>query len=348
MKLNGRRTICVWITTTLVGLFAQLPIAATAQTSADLAIAIYNTPLDVYTNDYMPYSMFVTNLGPGTVSSVVVTNILPSGFSLIGATPAYTLTGNTLTFNLGSLTNLAVQKLTVSAKPTSAGSYTISSSVSSTSNTDPNTANNSANFSVNVGIYLSSTLTMSLVSTQFINFQDGLEDQWAQISNGGSSPIASARIVVSGLTTESLYFAAGTNNGNPFVIYGSTLAPGQSANLLLEFYPYGSFTFSSSQLHAFATPLANLTPPSNLGAPMSPSYSVQTSTNTVLIEWPSVVGQRYTVIYSDNPEFANPLFAPPTIVAPANIVQWIDYGPPLTVSAPTNAVPRYYRIYLTP
>jgi len=348
MKSQGQPAISVWLASILIGLFAQLPFTAAAQTSADLAIAIYNTPLDVYTNDYMPYSMFVTNLGPGTVSSVVVTNILPSGFSLIGATPAYTLTGNTLTFNLGSLTNLAVQKLTVSAKPTSAGSYTISSTVSSTSNTDPNTANNSAGFSANVGNYLPSALTMSLISTQFINFQSGLEDQWVQLLNAGSIPVASARIVVSGLTTKSLYFAAGTNNGNPFVIYGSTLAPGQNAELLLEFYPYGSFTFSSSQLQAFSTPLANLTPPSNLGAPMSPSYAVRTSTNTVLIEWPSVVGQRYTVVYSDNPEFANPLFAPPTIAAPANIVQWIDYGPPLTVSAPTNAVPRYYRIYLTP
>jgi uncharacterized repeat protein (TIGR01451 family) len=332
----------------LVGIHLKYPGVATAQTSADLTIAMYNTPLDVYTNDYMPYSMFVTNLGPGTVASVVVTNILPSGFSLIGATPAYTLTGNTLTFNLGSLTNLAVQKLTVSAKPSSAGSYTVSSSVSSTSNTDPNTANNVSGFSVNVGNYLPSTLTMSLVSTNFTNFQLGLQDQWAQISNVGSSPIASARIVVSGLTTKSLYFAAGTNNGNPYVIYGSTLAPGQSAELLLEFNPHGSFTFSSSQLQAFSTPLANLTPPGNLGAPMSPSYAVRTSTNTVLIEWPSVVGQSYTVVYSDNPEFANPLFAPPTIVAGANIVQWVDSGPPLTVSAPTNALPRYYRIYLTP
>ena len=48
----------------LVGIFLQIPGTATAQTSADLAIAIYNTPLDVYINDYMPYTMFVTNLAP--------------------------------------------------------------------------------------------------------------------------------------------------------------------------------------------------------------------------------------------------------------------------------------------
>jgi len=343
--------MCARLSTILVGLFAQLPIAATAQTSADLAIAIYNTPLDVYTNDYMPYSMFVTNLGPGTVSSVVVTNILPSGFSLIGASPAYTLTGNTLTFNLGSLTNLAVEKLTVSAKPASAGSYSFSSSVSSTSNTDPNSANNSASFSVNVRNYLSGSLTTSLIFTQYNNLDVGLEDQWIQIANTGTAPIASARVVVSGLTAKSLYFNAGTNNGNPFVLYGSTLNPGQSANILLEFYPHGQFTFNQTQMQAFATSMANLGPPGNLGSPIAPSVEVRLTslaTNSVLIEWPSVPGQSYTVLYSDNPDFANPLFAPPTFVAPANDVQWIDPGPPVTVSAPTNAVPRYYRIYLTP
>ena len=173
MKLQRQPSICVWLTTILIGLFALLPNAAKAQTSADLAIAIYNTPLDVYTNDYMPYSMFVTNFGPGTVSSVVVTNILPSGFSLIGASPAYTLTGNTLTFNLGSLGNLAVQKLTVRAKPASAGSYTFTATVSSTSNTDPNTANNSASFGVGVGNYLSGNLAVSLISTQMYDPANG-------------------------------------------------------------------------------------------------------------------------------------------------------------------------------
>ena len=131
MKLQRQPSICVWLTAILIGLFAVLPNAAKAQTSADLAIAIYNTPLDVYTNDYMPYSIFVTNFGPGTVSSVVVTNILPSGFSLIGASPTYTLTGNTLTFNLGSLGNLAVQKLTVRAKPANTG-LSFTATVSST------------------------------------------------------------------------------------------------------------------------------------------------------------------------------------------------------------------------
>lgn len=334
----------------LVGIFLQFPGTATAQTSADLAIAIYNTPLDVYVNDYMPYTMFVTNLGPGTVSSVVVSNPLPAGFSLVDASPTYTLTNNAVVFNLGSLTNLAVQKLIVRAKPNSAGSYTFSASIGSTNNSDPNGANNSASFNVSVGNFLAGSFTTSLVSTQWINFVDGSLGQWIQFTNNGSSPIASARVVVSGLTTNGLSNAAGTNNGNPFIIYGSTLNPGQSGNMLLEFFPRNYFPFSASQIQAFATPLANLPPPANLGTPITPIFSARLTghlTNSVLIQWPSVLGQSYTVLYSDNPNFANPLFAPPTVVAPANEVGWVDYGPPLTISQPTNSV-RYYRVYVTP
>jgi uncharacterized repeat protein (TIGR01451 family) len=345
----------MWLTAILIGLFAVLPNAAKAQTSADLAIAIYNTPLDVYTNDYMPYSMFVTNFGPGTVSSVVVTNILPSGFSLIGASPTYTLTGNTLTFNLGSMGNLAVQKMTVRAKPASAGSYTFTATVSSTSNTDPNTANNSASFSVGVGNYLSGNLSASLISTQLYNSSDGLVEQWMQITNKGSSPVASARVVVTGLLTNLLFNAAGTNNGNPFMIYGSTLNPGQSANMMLEFFALNYFAFNNSQLQPFATPLANLSPPANLVGPISP-YLVFRSTGTnfmfggrELAYFSTVPNLNYTVEYSDNPQFANPLVAlPVSVMAPVNTMIFIDYGPPATVSFPTNNSPRYYRMYLSP
>jgi hypothetical protein len=42
------------------------------------------------------------------------------------------------------------------------------------------------------------------------------------------------------------------------------------------------------------------------------------------------------------------MIAPPAIVAPANRVQWIDYGPPTTTSAPTNSSARFYRVFQNP
>ena len=68
----------------------------------------------------------------------------------------------------------------------------------------------------------------------------------------------------------------------------------------------------------------------------------------MLIEWPAITNRTYTVVYSDNVSFSNAMIAPPSIVAPANDMEWIDYGPPTTVSAPTNASSRFYRVFLNP
>jgi uncharacterized repeat protein (TIGR01451 family) len=335
---------------TFIGAFLQFPNTASA---ADLAVSIYNTPLDVFTNDYMPYTMYVTNFGPGTVASVVVTNTLPSGFSVVDSSAAYTLAGNSLVFSLGSLTNLAVQKIIVRAKAANSGVYTFSASVSAVGNSDPNPANNTNSFSVAVGNFFPGNLTVSLISTQSVDPQTALMSQFVHILNNGSASVLSTRIVVSGLTNR-LWMAAGTNNGNPFVIYGSPLAPGQAGNLLLEFAPTNSFPLINSQLSAFAAPLAALYPPGNLGIPIAVLSEVRGSSSAVapgavVVSWPSVVNQAYTVLYSDNPEFANPVLSP-QIVPPVGTsqAQWVDYGPPATVSFPTNVTPRYYRVFLNP
>jgi hypothetical protein len=67
-----------------------------------------------------------------------------------------------------------------------------------------------------------------------------------------------------------------------------------------------------------------------------------------LIEWQAITNHTYTVVYSDNILFSNAMIAPPSIVAPANEVQWIDYGPPTTVRTPTNSSARFYRVFLNP
>jgi len=42
------------------------------------------------------------------------------------------------------------------------------------------------------------------------------------------------------------------------------------------------------------------------------------------------------------------MIAPPSIMAQANDTEWIDYGPPATVSAPTNFPVRFYRVIQNP
>jgi hypothetical protein len=73
------------------------------------------------------------------------------------------------------------------------------------------------------------------------------------LSNAGPTSVDSARVIVTGLTNR-LSNAMGTNNGNPYVTYASTLTNGQGgAYLLLQFYPNQSaFPFTNSQMQAEA------------------------------------------------------------------------------------------------
>jgi hypothetical protein len=66
----------------------------------------------------------------------------------------------------------------------------------------------------------------------------------------------------------------------------------------------------------------------------------------IFLEFPSLTNRAYTVEYSSN--LLNWLAAQPLTVTPANYTSWIDYGPPTTVSHPTNTPMRFYRVFLNP
>jgi hypothetical protein len=224
-------------------------------------------------------------------------------------------------------------------------------SVVGTNNTvlDPILANNLASNNITVLSYPAGQLSATMVSTQQYNPQNGLVEQSILLSNTGTIAVVSARVVVTGLTNQ-LFNAWGTNNGNPFVVYDATLTNSQSVNLLLQFFALNYFSFTNSQLNPFAVTNINLAPPA---AAVSTNLNIArivrlANNDDMLIEFPSLTNRTYTVVYSDNILFANAMVAIPSIVAPANRTQWIDYGPPTTVSHPTNAPIRFYRVFLNP
>ena len=111
-----------------------------------------------------------------------------------------------------------------------------------------------------------------------------------------------------------------------------------------------AFRFTNSQLQAYAVSVPNLAPPAvtTMSTNFNISRIIKRANGSILIEWPSVTNRTYTVVYSDNVMFSNAMIAPPSIIAPANKTQWVDYGPPTTVSHPTNEPMRFYRIFLNP
>lgn len=318
-------------------------------TDADLAVALVGPRQAVITNDWMTYQVLVTNLGPDTATDVLLTNSLPAGVGLRGVSPrgqSYRVSGTNLIFSLGTLADGAFTNLALTVQPTNAGPADFIASVVSSTVSDTNTVNNVANTNIVVGGYLSGQLTATLVSTQRLNLLNGFMEQTVVLSNAGPSSVAAARVVVSGLTSQ-LSNAEGTNNGEPFVVYGSSLEPGASARLLLQFKT-PDYRPVAASVQAFGVPAFNWSPALPLGTPVSGLRIFRLPSGNMLVEFPSLTNRTYTVVYSDNVNFTNPLAAQPSIVSPANFVFWIDYGPPGTVSPPTNSLSRFYRVFLNP
>ena len=319
----------------------------TAQT--DLGVSIVPPVQAVVTNDLTTYDVIVINLGPSAAPGVILTNTLPAGVALKGVNQAYTVSGNNLIFSLGTIASGGATSLQFLIQPTNAGVRTFSASVGALNLLDPNTTNNSASTNVTVIGYLPGALVAITNSAQTLNRQNGLTEQSILLSNTGTNEVAAARVVVTGLSNQ-LFNAVGTNNGSPFVYYSATLGAGKSVNLLLQYNPRGFFPFTNEQLHAFAVPLPNWTPPKATSTSPNVNLSriTQLSNGTMLIEFPATLGQSYTVVYSDNVLFSNAMIAPPAIIAPANGVGWIDYGPPTTAKAPTAVSARFYRVFQNP
>ena len=73
---------------------------------ANLGVAITGPSVAVLANDWMTYSVTVTNTGSNSANNVVLSNTLPAGVGLIGVTPAtppFTVSSNVMVFNLGSM-----------------------------------------------------------------------------------------------------------------------------------------------------------------------------------------------------------------------------------------------------
>ena len=348
-------TVTVVDTNTFNIAVASLVIQVTnpaALSQADLAVSITGPVQAVITNDYFAYGVLVTNLGPADATGVVLTNSLPPGVRLVDFQPsglAHTTYGSNEVFALGTLTNGAFKQLSIRVQATNAGTWSFPATVGSANIVDTNLANNAASTNIVVGSYLSTDLVVSLVSTQIFDRQVTLMEQSVLLSNTGTSNLASVRVVVSGLTN-ALANAVGTNDGKPFVVCGATLSTNQSVSLLLQFYPNRKpFPFTNSQLRAYGVRAYDLAPPAALGTPVGVAEILQLpSSGGMLLQFPSFTNRTYMVMYSDDVTFSNTFVAQPPVLSQANWAEWIDYGPPTTLSHPTNTPARFYRVFLNP
>ena len=148
-----------------------------------------------------------------------------------------------------------------------------------------------------------------------------------------------------------LYNATGTNvDARPYVLYNAPLDPSQFVTLTLEFVVPDRRPFTNSLEAVSVLPVAGATGVTNAGGGvLIDRWFTDNRLSGVryVLEWASLPGRTYTVIYSDD-NMATWKAATPAITAVNNRTQWYDDGPPKTVSAPSGLSSRYYRLILAP
>ena len=319
----------------------------------------YVTNLWVITNDWVTYAVTVRNQGPDTATGVMVTNTLPAGVVATPSAQGYTVSaGTNLVFNAGTLTNGASVTWQYTIQAAVNGAFTLTDAVVDPAGLyDPNSGNNFATNALFVTNYLNdSTLAALTNSGQTVNPQNGLIEQMVRVANAGGQPVQAVRLVVAGLTNQ-LYNASGTNSGQPFVTYPLSLAAGANVDLRLQYAPRLPFPFVNGQLQVYEVPATVLnyrpSPATNFYLVYATNslffYRIQPVTGGMLLEFSNTVGSAssFTIIYSDNMGFNNAMIVPQAVSSSANRVQWLDYGPPATVSAPTTGT-RYYKVRTNP
>jgi uncharacterized repeat protein (TIGR01451 family) len=311
---------------------------AAPQARSDLSISITRPSGTIFVDDWVAYAINVSNQGD-PVSGVFVTNVIPSGAFLQGHSPSngVSFSDPRLIFNLGTLTSQQSTQLQVTIQPTTAGVLSLVAHVGGSA--DTNASNNTATNSLSVTNPVTGQLAATAISDQFFNFQNALIEQLIQVQNTSMTNIPSTRVILTNFPYR-VVNAVGTNDGNPFVVHGGQLTNGQTVELLLEYAIPDRTPKDDPGLTAHAIPAVDLTPPSGgtniaiTNIHFLPPNAFAMNTNRVLLEFAATRGARYQIVYSGDMSFSPAFKAIPPIVAQANRAQWIDYGPPKTLTRP--------------
>ncbi|HYG21706.1 MAG TPA: DUF11 domain-containing protein [Verrucomicrobiae bacterium] len=321
----------------LVTTFTNAPIVI-----SDLAVTVTAPSAPVLVNDQFSYFVTVTNRSGTAATGVQLTNTLPAGITFRNTSAA-----NQPIINVGDLAANAGRRFQLFVRATSAGSKTVSAAAGMSGGSDTNAANNAASATFTVDALVTGQLIATNASDMVLNFQNALMEQTVRLVNISSSNAASARLIINNLQ-HPLRNAAGTNSGTPFVAYAAPLAPGEGVNLVLQYFVPARVAFDvpNDSYVAVATSTYNVNVP--VPSAVTITNIVQLPSQDVMIEFPATPGRTYTIYYSSAMDFPDARAAIPPIVAQTSKVQWIDDGPPKTISAVNSTTNRFYRVLLNP
>ena len=205
------------------------------QVAADLGI-VKQGPANPVPGQDATYTLTVTNNGPGAATGVVVTDALPSGTTFVSATAGGTVSGGTVTWNVGNLAANATAslQLVVRVGPALTGSLANTATVTA-AQTDTVAANNSST--------ATGTLTPSadLSVTKTADVQSATVGDTVTYTIGvkNDGPSDAASVVVTDTPPTGLTFISATQGG---AVQGSnvvwtipTIAAGATATVSVTF-----------------------------------------------------------------------------------------------------------------
>ena len=113
--------------------------------NADLTLTKTGSPDTATAGQDLTYTLTATNIGPATAKNTVLTDPLPASTTFVSASAGCTELDNTVTCDLGDLTDGDTATATITVRPTVAAPSGIGNTASvSSETTDPRAANNSA------------------------------------------------------------------------------------------------------------------------------------------------------------------------------------------------------------
>jgi uncharacterized repeat protein (TIGR01451 family) len=225
-------------------------------------VAVFKTgPASGVAGSNLTYTVTVTNSGPSTATNVVVSDLLPAGFTFVSATPSSTVSNNLVSWPAISLAKNAVSNFTVTAVSAAGGNFTnIAFATSGT--LDPNPTNNNGTLTnAQVRTTVAALADVAVFKTGSTNVNAG-DAMVYTITATNMGPSTASNVVVkdnlpAGVTFQS---ASGsyTLSNNVVIWPGVTLTKGASVNFTLTMTAPASGSFVNVASGTSDTPDPNM------------------------------------------------------------------------------------------
>ncbi len=234
---------------------AQVVCAPPPAPQADLGVTLTAAPNPVTMGQVLTYNLNVSNSGPSTATGIVLSDVLPTGVTLVSAQPTQGSCNGTTTIScsLGTLAVGGNASVVIQVIPNTAGRLTDTASVTG-SVPDPNLANNNTSVTVNAITVPAPKADLSLTLAAAPNPVEvgQILTYTLNVSNAGPSNATGtvlSDVLPAGVSLVSVQPTQGSCAGTAAIFCSlGTLGVGGNASVVIQVIPNttGSFTDTAS------------------------------------------------------------------------------------------------------